>query len=95
MMNEGSLSLQSLKEDLSKGVMEVRFRKKSTDEVRTMKCTNQPSVVNVDGIRPKNPNSPKPDGMIVTYDLDKEGWRSFYFDSIISVSPLEASNGSM
>lgn len=85
-----NLTASTMKDELSHKVLRVRFRKKSTGEERIMICTNHDSVVNQDGIRPKNPNPKRPENLITTYDLEKNGWRTFYFDNVIRVEELPA-----
>jgi len=65
---------------LEQSPVEVIFTKKDGTE-RTMKCTLMekflPETVGSD--RPKN------DETLAVYDLEKEGWRSFRWDSIKEV----------
>jgi hypothetical protein len=72
---------QSIKEALHNGVVIVNFIK-ANGEGREMRCTLRsdmiPSQPVVEGKLPKKEN---PDVQAV-WDLDKESWRSFRFDSL-------------
>jgi len=68
---------------LSKGVVNIKFTKTDGSE-RDMKCTLMEEIIKphekkTDREKKQNEN------VISVWDVDKEGWRSFRFDSIISV----------
>jgi hypothetical protein len=77
------IDIQVLKEALHNNVVTVNFTK-VTGETREMRCTLRsdmiPTTPVVEGKTPKKEN---PDVQAV-WDLDKEAWRSFRFDSLTS-----------
>lgn len=78
-------SVESLKENLHKGVVEVTFQKNDGSE-RVMKCTLQ------DGLVPKFESTGKvkrhnPD-VLAVWDIESDGWRSFRWDSVINTKVL-------
>lgn len=72
-----------LKEALTDGTMLVTFTKKDGTE-RKMRCTLQEAYKQ----EPKESTSTRsvPTTSLAVYDLDVQGWRSFRWDSILSVS---------
>ena len=66
---------------LEQSPVEVVFTKKDGTE-RTMKCTLMEKFLpeTVDPDRPRN------DETLAVYDLEKEGWRSFRWDSVKQVN---------
>lgn len=60
--------------------VEVVFVKKDGTE-RTMFCTLNENNVPVDKI-PKNTGRSKPQESIAVFDIEKQEWRSFRFDSL-------------
>ena len=74
---------QTVKDALHCGVVVVNFIK-TNGEAREMRCTLRddmiPAAPIVEGKTPKKEN---PDVQAV-WDLDKESWRSFRFDSLTS-----------
>jgi hypothetical protein len=77
---------QSLKDALHNGVVKVSFIK-SNGDLREMRCTLRsdliPATPIVEGKPPKKENT----DVQAVWDLDKEAWRSFRFDSISEVFP--------
>lgn len=76
-----SQEIDQVKRNLSRRVMEIVFTKKD-GTVRTMHCTTCPHIIPVDKA-PKNTFSVNEDIQRV-FDVDKEEWRSFYWNSITS-----------
>lgn len=77
----------SLKEELRKGTLEVKFTKVDGEE-RTMICTLREDlipVVTITTSQAKRLEHQLSDEVVRVYDLEKEGWRSFRIDSIKSV----------
>jgi hypothetical protein len=78
---------QDLKESLRNNVVIVNFLKVNGEQ-REMRCTLRsdmvPATPIVEGKTPKKEN---PDVQAV-WDLDKESWRSFRYDSLIDVKVL-------
>lgn len=73
---------QQLIESLRRGVCNITFIKKD-GEHRAMRATKNISLLPEDAI-PKNTIVETDDSPIRVYDLDKNGWRSFKYDSLIS-----------
>lgn len=78
-----------LKEKLTGGVVDVLFLKKDGSQ-RRMKCTLRqdllPAQVDLEeAVQKKTPN---PD-LAAVWDIDKQAWRSFRYDSIIGFSEVE------
>lgn len=86
---EDKFCINSVRDALQEGVLEIVFTKKDGTE-RTMKCTTNPELIaeTAHGNTPENMNKePEPDLFRVT-DIDINEWRSFRFDQIISVKAL-------
>ena len=66
---------------IRKNITTVTFTKVNGED-RVMKCTLDPKYLpKIDGVveesgRPENPN------VVVVWDIEKEGWRSFRLDSV-------------
>lgn len=71
---------------LKNDTMKVVFLKKNGEE-RTMICTRKLEFVSKDK-HPKGSDRPAPLEAYPVFDLEADGWRSFRFDSIISMEPL-------
>ena len=70
----------------------VKFTKKNGDE-RIMLCTKNMDLIPPE-FHPKplaEGEEPKPLSEVVcnVFDLESNGWRSFRFDSVITVNPVE------
>lgn len=77
------LSKSNIINMLSTGIVNVKFTKLD-GTIRDMKCTLAESII--------KPHEKKTDrekkineDIISVWDIDKEGWRSFRYDSIISI----------
>ena len=86
-----SLQADYIKNTLQNSTLDVVFIKKDGSE-RSMRCTLKPDLLPAqtdleEAVQKKTPN---PD-VLKVWDLDKNAWRSFRFDSIIGFS--ESSNG--
>jgi hypothetical protein len=75
-----------LKNALRNGICTVTFTKKGEGTERVMRCT-----LNENHLPPKTPTNgtekpsrTPPANMLVVWDLEKSGWRSFYMDSVTS-----------
>jgi hypothetical protein len=75
-----------LKESLKKGVCQVTFTKVSGEE-RVMLCTlNEdltPPATKEDPLSQKKVRAVNPEVQVV-YDVEKDGWRSFRWDSLVA-----------
>ena len=71
-----------MKEKLRVGNCTVVFTKSDGTE-RTMLCTLQESAIPVDA-RPKVQGTKQSDQALAVWDLEKQGWRSFRIDSVVS-----------
>jgi hypothetical protein len=78
------MKLEELKEKLAKGEVFVTFDKKDGTR-RSMKCTRSGAMI---------PEEHAPKGIITekegdtnvrVFDLEKQGWRSFNYDSVIDI----------
>jgi hypothetical protein len=89
-MADSSFSANSfIKERLQSSILNVIFVKKNGDE-RRMRCTLHPDFLpkQVDleeAVQKKTPNA----DTLAVWDLDKEAWRSFRYDSIIGFSEVQ------
>lgn len=73
----------ALREHLKAGVVTVRFKKKD-GTVRDMKCTlKEDLVVNYD--KKSEKKKAVNEDVCSVFDLDKSEWRSFRYDSVISM----------
>jgi len=76
---------QSLIEALKKGSVTVTFTKVNTGEIRVMPCTLNPEVLIANGIDTVKVESQSPNNdQIVCWALDKDSWRSFNADTVVS-----------
>ena len=78
------LSKAELKEKLSQSVAKVVFNK-SDGTLREMRCTLMSEFLPAkkeltEEVKPRKQN----DDVVAVWDLDKESWRSFRLDSIVS-----------
>lgn len=69
---------------LQKGVVTVKFTKVDGTE-RSMSCTLQESLI---GTYEKKTEREKAvnESVVSVWDVEKEGWRSFRYDSVISMN---------
>ena len=75
----------TLKEDLRKGILNVKFTKTNGEE-RDMICTLREDLIPmVSKSQSKRLEHQLSDEVVRVYDLEKEEWRSFRIDSIVSV----------
>ena len=80
-----SLDKQSIQSELSKGPLLVTFTKKD-GTLRSMKCTIAEWLVPQLEAADKTPRVvAENDNLVKAYDLEKQGWRSFNVDSVISI----------
>lgn len=77
-------------EYLREGVKVVTFIKKN-GEHRYMRCTKNLDLVPTEA-HPKNPTKNGEDLPIRVFDIDKQGWRSFKFDQLISAGEDDDEN---
>lgn len=80
-----NIDRKSVVSRLQKGVVGVTFTKKDGTE-RTMMCTLDADVIPND-FAPKDEDSKraKNDEVLAVFDVEKEGWRSFRWDSVKAV----------
>lgn len=76
------MDIKEFKESLRNGVVEFSYEKKD-GTIREAKGTLNSEVYGEEN-KPKGAGSEVPDNIVKYYDLDKEGWRSFNFDKLIS-----------
>lgn len=73
-----------LLEILRSGKVTVRFTKNDGSE-RKMLCTLMENEIPSEKM-PKNSEKAKNDGVIPVFDVEKQDWRSFRIDSVVSIS---------
>ena len=73
---------------LSDGVVTVKFTKKDGTD-RSMICTLSPKVIPNEYTPKGEDKREKSNDALAVFDVEKEGWRSFRWDSVKSIS-LEA-----
>jgi len=86
------MNQQELKTLLREGEVNLSFTKKNGD-IREMRATTSEDLLpsfDLNAKRTKSSSSltqqkSKPDDLIVLYDMDAQGWRSFRFDQLITV----------
>jgi hypothetical protein len=77
-------SKDALKQQLKEGVKTITFTKADGTQ-RVLRCTLQESALpQVDASKVTTTKKQNDDALAV-WDLDNAGWRSFRFDSVISV----------
>lgn len=82
-LEEATWRNEFLKSNLQTSVVNVTFIKKDGTQ-RVMRCTLRPDLLPQqtdleEAVQKKTPN---PD-VLAVWDLEKEGWRSFRYDSIV------------
>jgi hypothetical protein len=78
------ISKDALKQELKEGVKTITFTKADGTQ-RVLRCTLQESALpQVDASKVTTTKKQNDDALAV-WDLDNAGWRSFRFDSVISV----------
>ena len=78
------MNYENYKTELRNGICEMTFTKKD-GTLRSMKCTLAEWLV--PQVETKNPTPrviAENDNLVKVYDLEKQGWRSFNIDSVIS-----------
>lgn len=78
-LSENSM-INELKSYLVSGVVNVTFTKADGTE-RVMKCTVNPDYIPKESL-PKDSSKSVTEEVQRVYDLEREGWRSFRFDSV-------------
>lgn len=73
----------TLSEELKKHAVNVTF-KKGDGTLRTMQCTLRPDLLPIREETEKTSTRAKDPNRIVAYDLEKEAWRSFKTERVIS-----------
>jgi hypothetical protein len=89
-----NLSEQNILELLHESVCEVTF-KKVDGELRVMQCTLKADLLPVkqtltEDSALKTPRTKAP-GVISAWSLDRQDWRSFRINNVITVTPLDSS----
>lgn len=84
MKRRGKLTKSEIVEQLKDSVCSVTFEKVN-GEVRKMRCTLQDSVLPKQEGKSKKEQS---DEVVSVWDLDKDSWRSFRIDKILSFSKV-------
>ena len=83
---KGIPTLDELNTQLRENVMVVTFNKLDGDE-RIMTCTKKIDLI-PESNRPKTDKKP-PEGNVVVWDINANGWRSFKYDRVTKVTKGE------
>ncbi len=76
--------MDNIVDKLKKDVYEVDFIKKD-GSIRKMICTLQPHMLpETNGTKRK-----LPENLVTVFDLENEGWRSFYTDKVIKMEKFK------
>ena len=75
---------QKLVEALKKGSVTVSFTKVNTGELRVMPCTLNPKVLKANGVSVSIEGQNLDNEQIVAWALDKNAWRSFIAETVVS-----------
>lgn len=79
-----------MNELLSKGTVKLVFRKRENNLLRVMICTLSPEYIPPEETGTYQKALMESGGAkYVVWDLEKNDWRSFYMDSVISYEPVE------
>lgn len=85
------MTKNEFKQRLKQGDLVVTFSKRSTGELRTMRCTaNIPEELKRDGMVDIGDIA---DGPVVVYSADDKGFRSFYLDSVVEITDADSRFG--
>ena len=87
---------QNLINALKNGVVTVVFKKINTEEIRIMPCTLNPDVLNEHSVQTIIKEISSDSDHIAAWAIDKEAWRSFRLETVISWEegmPSGAENG--
>lgn len=80
------MTIDEIRDQLRQGTLEVHFKKKD-GSIRRMVCTTHTDVLGDDTSSARS--APVFQNEIVTvWDVEADAWRSFRFDSIVSVAQL-------
>ena len=72
-------------EALKKGEVTVTFQKVNSEEIRVMPCTLNPTVLEANGVQPTTLDTVTAESdHLPAWATDKNGWRSFRTDTVIS-----------
>lgn len=69
---------------LQRGTVTVVFEKIDTKEIRVMPCTLNPRILEANGIKTTVAAQNAGTEHIVCWALDKDAWRSFRADTVVS-----------
>jgi len=69
---------------LQRGGVTVVFKKIDTEEVRIMPCTLAPSILEANGVNTAVQSQRPESDHIVCWALDKNAWRSFRAETVVS-----------
>jgi Tfp pilus assembly protein PilX len=82
---------ETLKAILSSGESQIVFEK-ADGTIRTMFCTRDKDILPSDMVESTSTNIKRAEAidMLPVYDTEKESWRAFSFDKLISVNGVKA-----
>lgn len=78
------INKDTLRKELKEGVKTITFTKTDGSQ-RVLKCTLQESVLPIVDTTKTVAAKKQSDEALAVWDIENAGWRSFRFDSIISV----------
>lgn len=78
------INKDTLRKELKEGVKTITFTKTDGSQ-RVLKCTLQESVLPAVDTTKTTTAKKQSDEALAVWDIENAGWRSFRFDSIISV----------
>ncbi len=82
---------QQILEMLMQGTVEVIFRKKENNLIRTLLCTMNKSNIPPEELKTYGLALQESGGdRMIVWDVEKNDWRSFYMNSIIDIFPSNA-----
>lgn len=69
---------------LQRGTVQVTFKKIDTDEIRVMPCTLNPAVLEAYEVKGSLKKMEPSSDHYAVWALDKEAWRSFRVETVVS-----------
>ena len=77
---------------LMAGKVQVIFRKKENNLIRTLLCTLNPKFIPPESMKVLAEVSETVGDRFIVWDIEKNDWRSFYIDSVIDFFPVKQDN---
>ena len=77
---------------LMAGKVQVIFRKKENNLIRTLLCTLNPKFIPPESMKVLAEVAGTAGDRFIVWDVEKNDWRSFYIDSVIDFFPVKQDN---